>query len=122
MKKIRMYLALLAKHELFQKFFVTILNKFFGFLRGLKHRLYIALEKVGCYVVCKGPPFERTLENGPFLMPIFPVYCWASGKERIEKREFFKKIRYIYPKVSFWHFDGPPKITLNIKEDCIWYV
>jgi len=55
-------------------------------------------------------------------MPNFPVYCGVSEKERIKKRDFLPKIRDIYPKVFFWHFDGPPKITLNIKEDCIWYI
>jgi len=75
MKKIRLYLALLDKQNLFQKFFATIINKFFGFLRGLKCRLYIALEKVRCYVVCKGPKNNRQTF-------VWRLFLW------IERREF----------------------------------
>jgi hypothetical protein len=45
-----------VKYLPLQKISATFRNKFFGFLRALKYRLYIALEKVVCYVVCKGPP------------------------------------------------------------------
>ena len=55
--------------------------------------------------------FKRTLEKGPFLMPKFPGSSGVSEKERIGNREILSKIIDIYPKVSFWHFDGLPSIN-----------
>ncbi len=101
MKKIRLYLVLLAKLNLFQKIFVTILNKFFGFLRGLKYRLYIALEKVGCYVVCEGPPFKRTLEKGPFFIAEFPTRERDFRKRKNQKKRIFLKNKIYLPQSLF---------------------
>jgi hypothetical protein len=44
-------------------------------------------------------------------MPKFPGSNGVSEKERIGNREILSKIIDIYPKISFWHFDGPPSIN-----------
>ena len=102
MKKIRMYLPLLAKQNQFQKIFATFLHKFFGFLIGLKYRLYMGLGKVEFYVVCKGPDFKRTLEKGPFIVSVgfwHNIYrVWHLSRKFIKQ---ISKILCIFS--EFWN-------------------
>lgn len=54
-------------------------------------------------------------------MSNFPDSSGVSEKERIGKIANFSKSRYIYPKVSFWHFNGPPSIDTAFLTGGLWF-